>query len=133
MFKINVSEIERLQKALESYQGNTESIINDVLHNEAGALAQEEIRRLMPVSGKRWRGKAPAAKKSKSLTNINGNLSVTVTTTKKYQYLYFPDDGTSSRRHVGNQRFFERGGDNVSAEIVDRCINRLISNFESEV
>lgn len=133
MFKINFSEVERLQKAMKDYAGDTETAINEVLHGEAGNLAQEEIFRLMPVSGRKWRGKAPAAKQAKSLRNLNGNLSVTVTTNKKWQYLYFPDDGASTRRHVGNQQFFSRGGEAATDEIIDRCINKLITNFESEV
>lgn len=133
MYKVDFSEVDRLQQALESYQGDAESAINEVLHDEAGDLAQEAIRRLMPVSGKRWRGKKPAAKFSKSLRNINGNLAVTVTTSKNHQYLYFPDDGSNTRRHVGNQQFFRRGGEAVQGEIIDRCINKLITKFESEV
>lgn len=133
MLDINFSEVERLQQALEEFQGDAEAVINDVLHNEAGDLAQESIKRLMPVSGKHWRGKKPAAKKSKSLQNIEGNLSITVTTKKNWSYLYFPDDGTNTRRHIGNQRFFERGGEAVQDEIIERCINKLITNFESEV
>lgn len=133
MFKVNVSEVDRLMQAMQEYSGNVEQAINEVFHNEAGDLAQESIRRLMPVSGKRWRGKAPAAKKSKSMQNVNENLAVTVKNAKKYQYLYFPDDGTNTRRHIGDQRFFERGGEAVQGEIIERCITKLISNFESEV
>lgn len=133
MFKVNVSEVDRLLQAMEEYSGNVEQAINEVFHNEAGDLAQESIRRLMPVSGKHWRGKAPAAKNSKSMQNVNENLAVTVKNTKKYGYLYFPDDGTNTRRHIGNQRFFERGGEAVQNEIIERCINKLITNFESEV
>ena len=133
MFRVNISEVERLMQAMEEYSGNVEQAINEVFHNEAGELAQESIRRLMPVSGKRWRGKAPAAKKSKSMQNVNENLAVTVKNAKKYPYLYFPDDGTNTRRHIGDQRFFERGGEAVQGEIIERCITKLISNFESEV
>lgn len=133
MFKVEFADTEKLIQAMEAYEGNTEEAINDVLHNEAGDLAQEAIRRLIPVSGKHWRGKKPAAKKGKSLRNINSNLAVTVTTNKAYQYLYFPDDGTSTRRHAGNQQFFYRGGSSVQDEIIDRCITKLINNFESEV
>ena len=133
MFELNVLEIEKLHQAMMDYQGDLEATINDVLHNEAGDLAQESIRRLMPVSGKTWKGKKPAAKKSKSLTNINGELSVTVTTKKNWNYLYFPDDGSNTRRHIGNQQFFARGGEAVQDEIVERCINKLINKFESEV
>ena len=133
MFSVNFSDVERLQEALQNYQGDTEAAINDVLHNEAGGLAQEEIKRLMPVSGKSWKGKKPAAKNANSLRNVNGNLFVTVTTQKAYQYLYFPDDGSNTRRHAGNQQFFWRGGETVQDEIIERCINKLITKFESEV
>lgn len=129
-FRLDVADIEKLQAAMEEYQGDVESSINDVLHNQGGSLIQESIRRLIPVSGKTWKGKAPAAKTAKSLTSVNGNLSVTVTTTKKYQYLYFPDDGTSTRRHVGNKQFFEKGGEAVKDEIIERCIAKLTNNFE---
>ena len=130
MLKINFADADKLQDALKEYQGNAEDAINEVLHNEGGGLIQEAIKRLMPKSGKSWRGKAPAAKSSNSLRNINENLSVTVTTNKKYQYLYFPNDGTNTRRHVGNQRFFEKGGEAVQSEIIERCISKLTNNFE---
>lgn len=133
MFKINFSEADRLQQALENFEGNAEKVINDVLHNEAPPLAQDAIYTLMPYSGAYWNGKKPAAKSAKSLRNITGNLSVTVTTAKDYQYLYFPDDGTNTRRHIGNQQFFMRGGEEAQPEIVDLCVNKLITKFESEV
>lgn len=129
-FKINVATFAELQEAMKNYEGNVEEIINDVLHNQAGELIQTSIQRLIPVSGKTWKGKAGAAKTSKSLTSVNTNLAVTVKTTKKYQYLYFPNDGTTTRRHVGNQQFFERGGEAVQNEIIDRCIVKLTTNFE---
>lgn len=130
MFKVEIADVDRLHQAMKDYQGDVETTINDVLHNEAGDLAQTEIKKLMPVSGKNWRGKSSPAKTSKSLRNINGDLSVTVTTNKKYQYLYFPDDGSNTRRHAGNQQFFARGGENTQGEIIDRCINRLVKEFE---
>lgn len=118
---------------MERYQGDVESAINEVLHEQAGELANEAIRRLIPVSGKKWKGKKAGAKIGKSLLNVPGNLSLTVTTTKNYQYLYFPNDGSSTRRHVGQQFFFERGGEVVQDEVINLCIARLISDFESEV
>lgn len=129
MLKINFSDTEKLQAVMKAYQGEVETAINDVLHNEAAPLAEEAIQRLIPVSGKHWKGKAPAAKTAKSLRNIPANLAVTVTTEKKYQYLYFPNDGTNTRRHVGNQQFFEKGGEAVQNEIIERCIGRLTNNF----
>lgn len=130
MLKITIADADKLLSAMEDFQGDVELTINDVLHNYAGPLAQESILRLIPVSGKHWKGKAPAAKTGKSLRNNNGNLYVEVTTTKKYQYLYFPNDGSNTRRHVGNQQFFEKGGEAVKDDIIERCVVKLTNNFE---
>lgn len=134
-WKLDCSNIDRLQKAMEAYQGDTENAINDVLHNEVFGIVEPSIRQLIPVSdsAKVWRGKLPHAKLSKSLTQENGNLSVTIKSTANYSYLYFPDDGTNTRRHIGNQQFFKRGGEAKVDEIVDRCINRLVNDFEKGV
>ena len=129
-FKLELSGIDRLAEAMNRYAGNAEKSINDVLHNEAGDIIQNSIRALIPESGAKWKGKAPPAKDGNSLRNIVGNLFVDITTTKRYQYLYFPDDGSSTTSHAGNQRFFYRGGEAVKDEVIDRCIERLVNDFE---
>jgi hypothetical protein len=128
-FKINVADFEALQSALKETTANAESAINEVLHGPAVPIIEDSIRRLIPVSGKAWRGKKGAAKTSNSMQNVNENLAVTVKTTKPYQYLYFPNDGTNTRRHVGNQRFFEKGGEAVKNDIIERCIVNITSNI----
>lgn len=128
--RLDYEQFDGLQKAMEEYQGNTEKAINEVLHNEAGPLIADAVRNLMPQSGKTWKGKKGAAKTSNSLMNVDTNLAVTVKTRGDYGYLYFPDDGTNTRRHVGNQQFFVRGGESVADDIVDRIVNKLINNFE---
>ena len=127
---INLAEFDELQQAMKNFQGNTEEVINDVLHEQGGKLIQDAVKRLMPVSGKSWRGKKPAAKSSNSLQIVGENLAVTVKTRKAYQYLYFPDDGTNTIRHVGNQQFFLKGGESQSEEIIDRCVRRLVDEFK---
>ncbi len=129
-FKVDIREADRLEQVMKDFQGNTEETINDVLHNEASPLIQESIRRLMPVSGRTWKGKKPSAKVGKSMTDEKGNLYVTVKSSKNYNYLYFPDSGENTRRHYGNQQFFLRGGEAQSSEIVNRCVNRLVEGFE---
>lgn len=131
LLKLDFSGVDTLQKAMRAYQGDTEKVINDVLHNEAGELIHDAVKRLIPVSGKEWRGKKPAAAKSNSLMIVGENLSVTVKTRPVYNYLYFPDDGTNTRRHVGNQQFFQRGGEEQTEEIVNRCIKKLVNGFEN--
>ena len=130
-FKVDVSGIDKLQNAMKNFQGNAEKAINEVLHNEGSTILQESIQNLIPTSERNWSGKAAPAKTAKSLTGINSNLAVTITTTKRYQYLYFPDDGTNTRRHVGNKQFFRRGAEAKQDEIVERCINKLINSLET--
>lgn len=127
---INIQEFERLERAIQNYPGNAEEIINAVLHNEGGELIQEAIQIRIPQSGKTWAGKKAPARTGNSLRSTNENLAVWVRTTKSYQYLYFPDDGTNTRRHVGDKQFFREGAESVSDEVLDRCVGRLIQTFE---
>lgn len=129
-FEMDSTEVDRLFAAIRNFPGNAEKSINEVFHNEAPPLVADEIRRLMPTSGLMWKGKKPAAKTAKSLTDEKANLSFTVKTKGDYHYLYFPDDGTNTRRHVGNQQFFKRGGEAKQSEIVDRCIARVVDDFQ---
>lgn len=133
-FDLDVRDMDVLFEAMKNFQGNTEEVINDVLHNEAGELIQDEIQRLMPVSGITWKGKKKAAKQAKSLNIVKENLAVTVKTKDTYHYLWFPDDGQNvrnpNRRKAGNKQFFKKGGESQIDEIVDRCIGRLVNDFE---
>lgn len=130
---MNAEDVARLEEAMRNFQGNTEATINDVLHSEGGQLIHDEIKRLMPMSGKRWNGKKAPAKTSNSLQIVGGNLSVTVKTKKAYQYLYFPDDGSNTRRHAGNQQFFLNSGENQKEQIMNLCINRLVNGLEDAI
>ena len=131
VFRVDATEFERLQNAIKNFPGEAESVINEVLHNEGSQLIQDAVRNLIPVSGREWKGKKTAAKSAKSLTELKGNLFVEVTTTKNYQYLYFPDDGTNTRRHAGNQQFFLKGAEAQQEAIIDLCINKLTTAFEN--
>ena len=127
-FSLDVSGVERLQKAMLNCQGRAvETTINSILHDDGETLISEAVYRLMPRSDKKA---GRHAKVSKSLTSDKENLSVTIAARGKWHYLYFPDDGTNTRRHVGNQQFFRRGAESVQDEIVDRCVNRLVNQFE---
>lgn len=125
----DTAEFDRLAEAMQAYEGDTENRINAVLHDEAGKLISNEIQRLLPASGRNWKGKKRAARNTQPFTQDNGNLSVTVRTKYNYHYLYFPDDGSSTKRHVGNQHFMNYGAENKEREIVDRCIASLTEDF----
>lgn len=132
VFQLESTEFNRLQQAAKNYPRSAEKAINEVFHNEGSPLIQEAIRNLIPVSGRSWNGKRTAAKSAKSLTDLKGQLSVTVKTTYNYHYLYFPDDGTNTRRHAGNQQFFLKGGESQQETIVDLCIKKLVDGFENK-
>ena len=128
-FTLDIEDIERLQRALERFPGRGEEAINEVLHGEGAVEIQDAIRLLIPVSGKNWKGKKEPAFSGNSLMAVPGNLSVTVKTTKRYQYLYFPNDGTNTRRHAGDQQFFARGAEDVSSNVVERCVANIRNKF----
>ena len=135
VFMLDSGRIEQVANYTKLYGLIARQQISDVIQNQAGTLIEDNIRQFMPVSNVTpWKGKAAHAKSSKSLRHSGeDDLAIVVRTTKKYQYLYFPDDGSSTRRHAGNQQFFLRGAEASKAEIMERCINKLITTFESEV
>ena len=87
-FELDASELDRLQRTMAAYEGDVESAVNDVLHNDASQMLQQEITRLMPVSGRHWTGKKGSAKSSGSLRDEKSNLAVTIKTKTAYNYLY---------------------------------------------
>lgn len=128
--EINATEYEQLLEAMESYAGDVSRTVDSVLHGEGYDLAEAEVRKLIPVSGKHWKGKKTGAKANKrSLRKIAEPLAMSVATTTNYSYLYFPDDGSNTRRHAGNQQFFWYGGENAIDDIIERCIEKLTEDF----
>lgn len=128
---LNKSEFDRLADFLGEYQGRAVKHINDVLWNEGAGLIQEGIRQLLPESGRTWRGKKPAAKNAAPFTVTDkAALSVEVGTKYAYHYLYFPDDGSTTRKHAGNQQFMLRGAEGQQSQILDLCTARLTEEFK---
>ncbi len=124
VFRID-DNFEELQKMLSKLPNKGEDIVNDVLHKEASQIFQDSIQNLLPESHRKWKGKKKAAKQAKPFTSINGNLSVTIVNKNAYAYLYFPDDGTKTKRHRGEQHFMLRGVEAKAGTVVEMCLNRL--------
>lgn len=127
---LEAKDIEALCSAIKSYQGDAERVVNITLHEKAGQLINDEIIKLLPTSGRNWKGKKKAAKSSKPFTQENENLAVTIRTKPAYHYLYFPDDGSNTKRHAGGLDFMKRGAENKQKQIVDTIIDNLITKFE---
>jgi hypothetical protein len=128
-FDLDMDEFESLQQSMNDYGSGALKIINDVLHEEGGKKISDEIMKILPASGRTWKRKKAAARSTQPFTQEDGTLSVTVKTTNSYHYLYFPDDGSNTIRHMGNQQFMRQGGDSASGDIIDQCIGRLTEDF----
>lgn len=123
-YSVDYQQIEELESAIKQYQDGAEDKINRYLHGEGYDRFDTAIHNAMPESGRKWKGKKTAARQANSLQDKNKseNLAVTIRARTAYGYLYFPDDGSNTVHHQGNQRFFERG---VEQE-TDTAINDMI-------
>lgn len=128
-FALDTESYNKLFEAMKQYEGQAPRTVNEVLWNEGGPLINDAIINLLPVSNREWVGKKPAAKRSAPFTQENGELSVTIKTKSAYNYLYFPDDGTNTRKHAGEQHFMFGGAEAKQNDIIDLCISALIEKF----
>jgi len=130
IFELNANDLESLQQSVSRYEGNAENAINEVLHNDAGPLIYGEINPLINPSGRTFKGHSKSSKDSAWPRYDKENLEITVGTKSKWHYLYFPDDGSNTRRHAGNQHFFERGAEKAAPKVVARCLDVLTQEWK---
>lgn len=128
-FKLEAAEFDRLANLIKEFPDHAVNAINEILWNEGGQIINDAIMDLLPQSGRSWSGKPTAAKNAAPFTQKNENLSVTVHTKDPYHYLYFPDDGSRTLRHEGNQHFMFRGAENEQDRIIDLCIANILHEF----
>lgn len=131
MFEVDAASLEPLMRRIESAGEMAESVVNGVLHEEAGPIIYRRINPLIHPSGRTFKGhRASAASSDWTHYDIGKNLAVTVRTKSRFNYLYFPDDGSNTRHHFGNQEFFRRGGEASVDEIVSRCMAAIDKELE---
>ena len=102
-------------------------VINDVLHDEYTAEGvMNHIKFFIPYSRRDWKGKSKHALDAEPfISDTSELLMLTVKTKKSYNYLYFPDDGSNTKNHVGNQHFMQKGANDAIPIIRQMCTNRL--------
>lgn len=131
-FKVE-DDLEELQIKISRLKKEGENIVNETLHNEGAVLIKDEIMRLLPRSGRTWKGKGKAAADANSVEKIKnetGNLNVVVGSTYKYHYLYFPDDGSNTLYHAGGLHFMKKAAENQTGSIINLCMERLTRAIE---
>lgn len=127
---LDAADAEALATAISSYGERAEDAINGIMHASAGEIAYRRINPLIHPSGRTFRGHRASARASDwPRYDTSENLAVTVRTQGQFNYLYFPDDGSTTRRHAGGQRFFERGGELATPEIVEACLGALTKEW----
>lgn len=130
-YTLDMDEFERLHDAMQQYEGHAGPLVDEVLHGEGAELIKEKIAMILPSSGRTWKRKgAPASAVMPGRFSQDTNpMTVTIAARGKYHYLYFPDDGSNTKRHAGNQQFMQRGAESAASEIIDLCIGKLIEEF----
>lgn len=131
MFAVDYAAFVELAAAMESFPERSERAVNEVLATTGAEEIARSIDALIPVSGRRFKGHSGPARGSKWQRIVPANLSVTVTTVRKRSYLYFPDDGSNTRRHTGGQAFFFRGAQAASTAVVEQITSKIIEEWSS--
>ena len=124
--------LDRLMAAMQQSGEGSAQKVTEVLDSYAAPLIKDEIRRLLPSSGRKWSGKKAAASSTNPFrSEVRQESSPALYTTSRngYHYLYFPDDGSSTRRHAGMQNFMGRGQDAATERIIDRCLAALAEDL----
>lgn len=120
--------VENLQKVMEAYGQGAGRVVQEVYRDFAADEIKSNILPLVHSSGRVFKGHRRGAKQS-GIDKVFGQqidgLSLTVKTNRSFGYLYFPDDGSNTRKHAGQQHFMQRGLDKSVQAIVDRCVAKL--------
>ena len=132
-FEFDAGSIDDLYEKMVSYGTGSGQIIDKVLRSEGAEEIKKQIARLLPSSGRNWKGKAPAASSAMPgrFDQDNGELSVTIAARGKYHYLYFPDDGSNTRKHAGNKQFMLHGAESAAPKVVEMCVGKLAEAFNN--
>jgi hypothetical protein len=128
---VDFKGIEELENKMSLIPGNTERIMNDVLHNEGVNIAIEHIKPIIPVST--WEGRVRNklhAKSANPLTSKKDNLGFTIRPKPRFNYLKYPDLGIGRSAINDPRMFMESGLKRAAPKIVDRLSERLDQEIE---
>ncbi len=130
VFSLEGEEFEQLAAAMAEYGEGAADIVSDVVH-ESGDLIYEQIDPLINPSGRTFKGHSSGARGSHWQRYDTGEpLAITVAANSSRRYLYFPDDGSNTKRHAGNQQFMLRGAEAAAPAILEKGIDALLEGFE---
>lgn len=129
VFSLNAEQLQQLTNSMEAYEGKAGEVINEVLHKQGAELIMENILPLIHSSGRTWKGKKKSATVADPFKSDDEPLAVVVKSKAAYGYLYFPDDGTNTKCHAGEQYFMQRGAEAAAPDILELCVIKLTESI----
>ena len=124
--------VEQLSKRIADFGEGAGQIIQGVYDDFAAKEIKGNIVPLIHPSGRVFKGHRQGARSAgpdKVFRHRVSDLSLIVSTNRAFGYLYFPDDGSTSKRHAGQQHFMDRGLQQSVDDIVERCVSALAKDF----
>ena len=124
--------VEQLGQRIADFGEGAGQIIQGVYEDFAAKEIKENIIPLIHPSGRTFKGHRQGARSAgpeKVFRHSVRELSLVVSTNRAFGYLYFPDDGSITRRHAGQQHFMDRGLQRSVDGIIERCVAALTKDF----
>lgn len=130
-YSIDYQELDKIENLFNEFPDTAKAAVNNVLHSDLAVdIVEDNIQPLLPSSGRHWKGKGAAAASTQPFRKgPNELLTLIVRSKTKYNYLYFPDDGSNTVHHMGNQHFMQHGAENSLGAIADLCAANVINEF----
>lgn len=130
-YSIDYQELDKIENLFNEFPDTAKAAVNNILHSDIAVdMVEDNIQTLLPSSGRHWKGKGAAAASTQPFRKgPNELLTLIVRSKTKYNYLYFPDDGSNTVHHMGNQHFMQHGAENSLGAIADLCAANVINEF----
>ena len=127
--RLETKGVEEIQKAMDAYGDGYGEVLKRVLYDDASLEISEGIAKLLPVSGRTFKGHSKGAKAT-GATGVfmrvlyGDSLTLEVKTRPRFGYLYFPDTGTGYTQPMV-QDFMGRGLEAATPKVVELCVAAL--------
>ncbi|MGN0301598.1 MAG: hypothetical protein ACI4BI_01820 [Anaerotardibacter sp.] len=130
-FGISTEGMESIIAKVEAFPSVFGQCVGNVLHGEGGEVIASKITELIHPSGRTFKGHTSSATSTKwYLKYTSESFAVTIRSKSKFNYLYFPDDGSNTKRHAGGQDFTGRGMQAAIPKIEELLINAVDESWK---
>lgn len=131
-FDVEYTGVEQITDAMERFGKGSGQIIQGVFDEFGGYEIADNIIPMIHSSGRTFKGHrigARAAGADDVFQHTVSDLTLIVRSVGRFGYLYFPDDGSNTKRHAGNQQFMIKGAEKAAPKIIERCVAKLTEEF----